>query len=112
MKRLLEVDDFTGIVDTFEQDPMTGKISINKTQEVGDLLDLNQAERLSNSGSFRGDMHKVASIPLIFIDQWREELKAMGAANINPLANANKAFFVGKLNSRNWAKLRTKEGRI
>lgn len=112
MSRLLDIDRFTGIVETFKKDDLTGKIHIKKSQDVEGLLDLNSADRTSSNNSWRGDMHKVASIPLIFIEQWREELKAMGSANINPLARENKLFFIAKLNSRDWAKLRTKEGRI
>ena len=112
MSRLLDVDRFTGIVETFKKDEITGKVYVKKHQDVESLLDLNAADRSNTNKSFRGDMHKVASIPLIFIDQWREELKAMGATNVNPLARENKPFFIAKLNSRDWAKLRTKEGRI
>ena len=112
MSRLLDIDQFTGIVETFKKDDLTGEIYIKKSQDVEGMLDLNSADRTSSNKSWRGDMHKVASIPLIFIEQWREELKAQGAANINPLARENKLFFIAKLNSRDWAKLRTKEGRI
>ena len=112
MSRLLDLDRFTGIEETFTKDPMTGQVHIKKIQDVEGLLDLNLADKNNANKSWRGDMHKVASIPLIFIEQWREELKAMGAPNINPLARENKNFFIAKLNSRDWAKLRTKEGCI
>lgn len=112
MNRLFDADRFTGIREDFYQDPMTKKIHIKKSQDVVKMLDLNQAEIQSNNKSFKGDMHKVATIPLIFIDMWREELKKIGASNINPLSKENRIFFIAKINSREYSKLRVKEGRI
>lgn len=111
MSRLLDIDNFTGIREDFHKDPITGKITIHKSQNTSELLDLNLAEQ-DVSNSWKGDMHKVASIPLIIIEMWREELIAKGATNPNPLHKDNKAFFIAKINSGDWSKLRTKRGRI
>jgi len=111
MKRLLDYDQFTGIKETFEKDS-NGRILIKKSQNIDSLLDLNTAEKNNNDKSFRGDMHKVASIPLIFIEMWWNELKEMGAPNPNPLAKENRAFFIAKINNSDFSKLRTKEGRV
>jgi hypothetical protein len=112
MKELhFDYDRFTGINETYIKDEMTGKIAIKKQQHVEPILDQNKIEAIDN-GSWKGDMHKVATIPLIVIDMWREELKAMGCEDTNPLSAQNRKFFYAKLNSPEWNKLRTKEGRI
>jgi len=111
MKKLLDFDNYSGIKETFIQDPMTRKITIHTSQNTDELLDLNLAEQEVNN-SWKGDMHKVASIPLIVIDMWREELKVKGVSNPNPLHKDNKTFFIAKINSGDWSKLRTKRGNI
>lgn len=113
MSRIFDVDHHTGIVETFKKDAMTGNIEIKKFQNVDKILDANASDINSQiDNNWRGDMHKVASIPMIVIDMWREELKKQGASDTNPLAKCNKLFLIAKINSSEWSKIRTKEGRI
>jgi len=105
-----DYDPVTGIIDTTVHD---GKeIKIKKYQDVTPFLEENSRDRDIRNGSWKGDFHKVASIPPIVIEQWVTELKAMGAPNTWPLAAENNKFFMGKLNDPEYAYLRTKEGRI
>lgn len=108
MSRIFDIDPLTGIIEKFHKEE--GKIIISKTQDVENTLIHNKADRAENTG-WKGDMHKVASIPLIIADMWREELKAQGR-NPNPFCNENRPFLIAKLNNRDWAKLRTKDGTI
>ena len=107
-----DYDAYTGITETFYQDPMSGIIKINKSQNTQPITDHNKNERNQVSAGWQGDWHKVASIPPIVIEMWREELKAMGGRDINPLAKSNEKWFIAKLNSSDFLKLRTKEGII
>ncbi len=89
-----------------------GKVVIKRTQDVENILDLNNQDKINTEGGWKGDFHKVASIPYVVIDMWRAELKAMGADDTNPTSAANKKFFIAKLNDYNYSRLRTKEGVI
>ena len=112
MSIILDADRHTGILETYEKDINTGQVRVKKTQDVEGIFKLNQREKNDNSNGWRGEFHKVASIPLVIVDQWREELKAQGASNPDPLAKENKMFLIAKLNNSDFSKLRTKEGRL
>jgi len=108
---LFDVDRFSGITETFQKHE--GKSVIRKHQDVKSIIDANKRELNSNIGrNWSGDFHKVASIPLIVIDMWREELKASGAVDCDPLSANNKTYFIAKINSSEWSGLRTKQGQI
>lgn len=107
-----DIDLQTGIIETFSKDAMTGKISIHKAQDVNPFFQANQRDMQNSSRNWKGNWHKVASIPPIIIEMWREELKAKGAPDCNPLAAVNKSFLIAKINSGDYSKLRTKEGRV
>ena len=81
---------------------------IQTVQNVSPYLDRNAEERNQKGGgeNWKGDFHKVASIPLVVIEQWTKEL------GDNPLSKRNRKWLVAKLNSNEFLKLRTKEGRI
>lgn len=109
---MIDIDPQTGIIETFSKDAMTGKIHIHKQQDVNPFLQFNQNEMNNQSSGFKGGWHKMASIPPIVIEQWREEMKAKGYDNPNPLHAENRKFLLSKLNSPDWNKLRTKQGVI
>lgn len=112
MATFKDYDPYTGITETFYQEDIGGIIKVSKSQDVSQLTDNNQRDRVQSSSGWKEDFHKVASIPLIVIDIWREELKAMGDRDSNPLAKSNEKWFIAKLNSSDFLKLRTKEGMI
>ena len=107
-----DLDLQTGIIETFSKDQMTGKIHIAKTQDVDPFFKFNQTQFNNATRGFKGEMHKMASIPPIVIEMWREELKAKGAEDVNPISSSNRKFLLSKLNSPDWNKLRTKQGVI
>ena len=111
--KVVEYDAYTGVTETFYQDPMTRQIKVHQSKDLSPLLKQNEIERNSAPTGWGGEkFHKVASVDPIVIDMWREELKAKGFDNTNPLAKENKMWLIAKLNSRDFSKLRTKEGVI
>jgi hypothetical protein len=107
-----DIDAQTGIIETFHKDSLTGKIHIHKEQDVNPFLESNKLELNNQSSGFKGDMHKMASIPPIVLEMWREDMKKKGYANANPLALENRKYLLAKLNSPDWNFLRTKQGVI
>ena len=110
MTSVFDVDQQTGIIETFHKEG--NKIHIGKTQDVNPFIQSNQYELANESGNWKGNWHKVASIPPIVIEMWTEELKAKGAPCVNPLDKRNKQFLISKINSGDWSKLRTKSGKV
>ena len=105
-----DIDAQTDIVENYYKED--GKIKVYQTQDVKPFLDHNHKHMDAGSNGFKGDWHRMASIPPIVIVQWTEELKARGADNVNPLDVQNRKYLLGKLNSPEWNKLRTKQGVI
>ena len=97
---LREYDHFSGITETFSKDKMTGKIAVNRSQNVDGIFTANTSEKnaIGNS-SWQGDMHKVASIPLVIWEQWIRELQAKNAQHSDPGHHSNKSFLIAKLNA-------------
>jgi hypothetical protein len=112
MARLFDVNNFSQTREIFHSTGK-GKAVIQKTQDTSAIFDANTRELNGNiDGNWKGDMHKVASVPLIVVDMWREELKAKGAHDTDPLSTNNRSFLIAKINSSEWSKLRTKQGRV
>lgn len=110
-ERLFDIDKTTGVIETFQHHE--GKSIIRKHQNTDAIVNANRNEMNSQiDGNWKGDMHKVASIPIIIVDMWREELKARGNHDCNPLSSENRSFLIAKINSSEWSGLRTKQGRI
>lgn len=112
MTNIVDYDPYTGITETYHKDPMTGQVRINKSQDLQPFMDSNAIDRSSASSGWKGDFHKVASIPLLVVEMWTNELKAKGYSNPNPMAKENNVWLMAKLNSNDFLKLRTKEGNI
>jgi len=110
---ILDVDNWSGTKETYYKDKMTGQVSVKKEQDVERIFSANIAEQNAiGNGSWKGDMHKVASVPWVIAEQWTNELKLKGAKNSSPFCAENRAFLISKLNDYNYSKLRTKKGRI
>jgi len=103
-ERLL--DRIDGISTYHRYDESSGKTIIRTSQDVQPLLSSNQAKLNEAGKGWKGDMHHVATIPLaVYNDWWRE----FGG---DPMAKENQPRTIARLNSSEWGKLRTKEGRI
>lgn len=113
MSKILDIDNFTGVTEVFKKDQLTGQIEVKKTQDVSKIFTANAAEQNAiGNQSWKGDMHKVASIPWVIAEEWMNELKAKGAQNPSPFHHSNRTFLLAKLNDYNYSKLRTKQGRL
>ena len=108
--RLFDYDKFTGITEHYAK--VDGKNVIKTTQDTDAITDEAKSKLANSQTNWKGDFHHVASIPLVVIQQWREELKVKGVSNPDPLAKENKNFFIAKINSSDFSSFRTKAGRI
>lgn len=103
-RRLLDLVDGVATYHRFDGD--NNKTIIETVQDVEPILNIN-AKTLSNSDpSWKGDMHHVASIPLVIWEQWWRELGG------DPWAKEHRPWLIAKLNNKDWCKLRTKEGNL
>jgi hypothetical protein len=105
-----EIDFQTGIIENYSV--VDGKVKVHKTQDVDPFLTANKRELNSQSNGFKGDMHKMASIPPIVLEMWTQDMRDKGYPNVNPLAMENRKYLLAKLNSPDWNFLRTKQGVI
>ena len=84
-----------------------GSVTVRREQDVDGILDLNKAQANTNDGySGSREMRRVAQIPLILIQKWKEE---EGWDAFNP-DHAHK--LAEKLNSNEYMWLRTAEGHL
>lgn len=104
MKRLLDVGG--GVTEIYHKDAHDNKFHIQKVQDVTPYLAQNAVERSNQTSGWKADMHKVASIPLVLVEQWWKELGS------NPLDKKNRGWLIAKLNSSEFQALRTKDGVI
>lgn len=95
-----------GITESFLFCPHDETFAVKTSEDVEPLLKHNAEKRAATPEHWRGDLHHVASIPVTVIEQWRKEL------GDDPLATRNRNWFVAKLNSSDFAGLRTKAGRL
>lgn len=102
--RILDVNG--DIIETTHYDEMTGGLVVKKTQDTQAYLDQNQRERSMQTSGWKGDLHKVASIPVVLIEEWCKK------HNCNILEKQNRHLLMLEINSRDNRKLRTKEGRV
>lgn len=107
MARLLETTNKDGVVErAYREDD---KIHIRQTQDVSEILRLNQIDRSHSHQT--GGMRKAATIPITVWAQWREQLKRQGR-NPDPWAKENRPWLIATLNNKEWLKLRTNEDRL
>lgn len=101
MRRLFDVDPLSGARTYFTYEHATDTVRLETEEEVSPVLDANEAFRQLDSGNWRGDMHLVASIPLVIAN----DLQRRGILQ-------NKKKLRAWLCDRDNMKLRTKEGKI
>lgn len=104
MKKIL--DRYGDVTEVFHFNESTGEQGIEIVQDVESTMKRNEDARSLADKSWKGDLHEVANIPLVVVQQWAEELGDW------PFKKEHRKWLLAKLNSRDWLKLRTKEGRI
>lgn len=105
MARFLDYNAQTGI-STFHEKDTEGKNIVRSVQDVEPFLKDNARVVSAQESGWKGDLHEVASIPPIVWEMWWKEL------GDDPGAKRNRPWLVAKLNSNEFQKLRTKEGRM
>lgn len=71
MKKAESFDQFSQIKEDFYFDESTGMASTIRSQDVEPILDFNRMARNHVNTNKKGEMHHVARIPLIMIEQWK-----------------------------------------
>jgi len=104
MSRILDVKG--DMIETLHFDELTGKSIVQTTQDVDPYLKKIAADRQHQVEGWKGDLHHVATVPLVLVEQWSKEAKC------NILDKKNRHLLMLKLNNRDYSKLRTKEGRL
>ena len=104
MGRILDVKG--DMIETLHFDSDTGKSIIQTTQDVDPYLKVIEDQKKEAITGWKGDLHHVATVPLVLVETWNQEFKC------NILEKKNRHLLMLKLNDRNYSKLRTKEGRI
>lgn len=72
-KRLFDHDPLTGITRWFHYDDANDNFYIQTQQETQDLVDQNMREANEAGDGWKGDWHKVASIPLTTFMQLQKQ---------------------------------------
>ncbi|MBL4891464.1 MAG: hypothetical protein JKX91_06515 [Rhizobiaceae bacterium] len=106
MSKLIESDG--DVHEIYHKDNHTGQFHIEIVQDVAAYLRANKEEFnvTEKRTTWKGDFHKVASIPEVVVAQWWKELGS------NPFSKENKPWLVAKLNSNEFYRLRTRAGTI
>jgi len=95
------------MVANVQHDQSEDKIHISHSQDVSAILAANKRARDQAEGQRMGDMVRVATIPDVVAVQWMNEGINVMAPNKEDLERMKK-----KLNSPEWAYLRTGGGRL
>ena len=104
MGRILDVKG--DMIETLHFDESSGKSIIQTTQDVDPYLKQIEDEKQHSVSGWKGDLHKVATVPLVLVERWNQEFKC------NILDKKNRHLLMLKLNDPEFSKLRVKEGRI
>jgi len=103
--RLLDYNPLTRIR-TDWHDHADGTVTISTHQKCDDIFDANTAARLAN-GKGTGDLRRVASIPLVMLEQlMKEQIIDQGFKVLD------QKKFLAFLNDRAFNKIRTSESRV
>lgn len=100
------IDQHGDTITYTKYDDMTGKMVKKRVQDLDPYFKSNAQDRANDTGGWQGDMHKVASIPLVVY----EEMCRVAGCNL--MKKENHKLFVAMLNDPEWMKIRTKAGRI
>lgn len=102
------LDKYTGISEEFLYDELEDKLTVVRTQDAEPYLEDNKAQALEADNNWKGDMHKVATIPNLILEKWFKE------EGINVFRNnkEDQRLLRKKLNDPDNRFLRTKLGKL
>ena len=104
MGRILDVKG--DMIETLHFDASSGKSIIQTTQDVDPYLKQIEIEKQQSIPGWKGELHKVATVPFVLIERWNQEFKC------NILDKKNRHLLMLKLKDPEFKKLRVKEGRL
>jgi hypothetical protein len=108
MRRHFDHDPVYGMDEVFHFDEGTGDVSIESRADVEPILDNNK--RLQNDGTNgftpSRDMKRIASIPNVIIEMWRNQL------GVDLFNKDHEPAIKRLLNDPDWQYLRTSHGRF
>jgi hypothetical protein len=68
-KRHFDTDELTGAVETFYFDHTNDTFFINREEDIEPLLEMNKALQNETPSDWKGEMHRVASIPAVLLPE-------------------------------------------
>lgn len=103
--------DSNGIVEKISYDSLEDKLTVERIQDVEPILEANKAD-FNNAAELHSQRYKrplvhAARIPLIVVEQWLKE-----GINVFDPSHEMKKKIRQRLNSPEWAYLRTIPGKI
>jgi len=105
--RPLDYDPLTGTTETFHFDPYENTMVIEQSSDPTSMLDENKIFMNDAESDWRGDVHRVASIPMIILPELeKRHIMTLGGRIMDQ--QALKRF----LNDRDNLWLRTRPGRV
>lgn len=104
-RKLVDYDPYSGITETYHRNA-DKSFTIHQTQDCQKAIDTIKEVRNSAQAGFKGEMHHMASIPLLLWEKWTIEFGS------DPGHPSNAKKLKAKLNSNEWQALRVKEGRM
>lgn len=96
--------DYEIVSTQFHYDQAEDRLIVKRTQDVESVIEMNKLEANTANTNWKGELHKVASIPMVIIEKYKNE---KGVDLLND-SIAMKKF----LNDPDNKFLRTKNGRL
>tara|TARA_R110001592_G_scaffold161788_1_gene394578 strand:+ start:1983 stop:2333 length:351 start_codon:yes stop_codon:yes gene_type:complete len=95
------------LFDSIQHDTLNDSLTVTHSQDVSGVLAANKKAREDAEGRKMGETQRVASIPSVIVMEWMKEGINVMAPNREDFKRIKK-----KLNSPEWAYLRTGGGRL
>ena len=95
------------LFDSIQHDTLNDSLTVTHSQDVSGVLAANKKAREDAEGRKMGETQRVASIPSVIVMEWMKEGINVMAPNREDFKRMKK-----KLNSPEWAYLRTGGGRL
>lgn len=72
--RLFDIDPLTGAVETFHYDDVEETFTLERVEDVTDIIEMNKAVAGMTPGNWRkSELHRVASIPAVLVQELRQK---------------------------------------
>jgi hypothetical protein len=72
-EREFDKDPLTGAIETFSYDDVNDTFTIARAEDIEPLMEMNKYISNETPGNWRGDVHRVASIPATVVQELRQK---------------------------------------